>query len=354
MTRVVIHIGAGKCGSSAMQQYLKSNRKELLAAGVLVPDKDAGVHGKIIGEQVWFFERLRELPAEQARAQWSRCYLELLEYADKNNVHTVVISAENLINPTGTAYLLGDILQHADVQILCYVRRQLDYLVSAWQQWYLKIYQSPQAFLDENLGAIADWNLCLASWEEVFGSQPILLRRYERNDSLAGDVVQDCLQALGLADQRMPMTAGREVNPSYSDAMTAAAMCARDQFSSMHDNGFYLGLQELVGELAWRRKLTAFPFSSRQVESIERTYAQGNAALREKYFVGEPGDLFRCAAEDGVLAVEQAEIAAQLEELIGVALTRIDMQEPAARRLPEDFPERLRRIGENPRRNFSS
>jgi hypothetical protein len=322
MTRVVIHIGAGKCGSSAIQHYLKSNREKLLTAGVLVPDKDGGVQGKIIGQQVWYFEKLQQLPAAEARGLWRRHCTELLEFAAGQGVHSIVFSAENLINPTHVARLLSPVTELAEVQVVLYVRRQLDYLVSAWQQWYLKTHSSVEQFLQQNLGVLANWNSCLSDWESEFGCERIMLRRYGQG-LLAGDhAAADFLVALGLADT-LPAPQYKRVNRSYSDAMTALAMRARDQFSSMHDNAFYLGLEQLVGELAWREERSSYPFDASQVELIERAYEADNNALRDKYLPTLSGPLFKPAAAEGIvpLTAQQERLAVDL--LLDAAAARL-------------------------------
>lgn len=322
MTRVVIHIGAGKCGSSAIQHYLKSNRDELLAAGVLVPDKDCGVHGKIIGEQIWFFEKLQQMPAAQARSLWLQRCSELLEFAADKGAHSIIFSAENLVNPTGSAHLLAAVAGLAEVQIVLYVRRQLDYLVSAWQQWYLKTHSSVEQFLEQNLAVLANWNFCLSDWESQFGSEKILLRRYGPGLLVGDCAAADFLAALGLADT-LPAPGGKQVNRSYSDAMTALAMRARDQFSSMHDNAFYLALEQLAGELAWRNERSSYPFDAAQVELIERAYQADNNALREKYLPTLVGPLFESAAAEGIVPLTEQQEHAAVNQLLDTAAARL-------------------------------
>jgi hypothetical protein len=326
MTRVVIHLGAGKCGSSAIQQYLKQQRDNLLAAGVLVPDKDCSWDGKVIGEQIWFFEQLRELPDAAAQERWQQRCADLLKRAADSNVHTIIFSAENLINPTNIAPQLAGLLDQCEVQLCLYVRRQLDYLVSAWQQWYLKVYPDPAAFLAENTGQIANWNGCLAPWESAFGSQRISLRVYDRSMLEAGGVVEDFLTTLGLEDCP-PVSAALDVNRSYCDAMTGLAMRARDQFSSMHDNNFYLAMQQLVGDRAWRREITAYPFSASQVEAIEAAYGPDNEDLRRKYLPQQEGPLFASAASAGILPLDADAERQQVLELLNFALSRLGSQE---------------------------
>jgi hypothetical protein len=320
MTRMVIHIGAGKCGSSAIQHYLHTNATALREFGALVPDEEFSTERLPAGQQISFFETLRQMNVIEARTLWRDKCRHLLAVAREEAIETVVVSAENLINPTGTAMLLHGI--DADVEIVVYVRRQLDYLVSAWQQWYLKTHAGVENFLDQHLGVIANWNLCLADWESSFGRDNIQVRRYGRGLLYGGDVVADFLHAsrlkTGLASNEAP-----RVNTSYSDAITAIAMRCPEQFTSMHDNDFYVALASLVGDSARRGRPTTFPFSAAEVDAIEQVYAPGNEALVQKYFPDLGGPLFDSAASDGIAPIEAQEVDMMTNDLLDRAIREI-------------------------------
>lgn len=55
MHNLYIHIGAGKCGSSATQTFLRQNRDVLDEAGVLVPTTKLTPDGSRFGRHVQYF-----------------------------------------------------------------------------------------------------------------------------------------------------------------------------------------------------------------------------------------------------------------------------------------------------------
>ena len=84
---VILHLGGAKCGSSAIQAYLKQNAMALSERGVLVPGTGLNFDTEVTGEQIWYFEeaatavdgpaRLRKdfsglmaTAAEKVVAQW--------------------------------------------------------------------------------------------------------------------------------------------------------------------------------------------------------------------------------------------------------------------------------------------
>lgn len=312
--RVVLHIGAGKSGSSAIQADLENRRAELRAAGVLVPGESLDPSGFGLASQVPFFEQLRTLPHGEARQRWADAIRELMATAEREGLHTIIVSAENLINPTSLALVLDGL--DIRLEVVVYVRRQVEYFVSAWQQWYVKVHRSVDSFLDQNLGTLGNWNLCLSDWESLVGPDNITVRRFSQRHLDRGDVVADFCNSVGIPGPAK--SSSRRVNVSYPDAFTLLAMRSPSVFSSMHDSTFYESLADLVGDLGERLTSTSFPFNAEQVADIERVYELSNEALRAKYFADVDGSLFDLG---GVTLPDLDAIAAHAEAIVERALS---------------------------------
>ena len=69
MSKVTIHIGAGKTGSSAIQLFLKENASTLAEDGILVPAENLERGGRNVGSHVWFFH---SAPASRYQARTHR------------------------------------------------------------------------------------------------------------------------------------------------------------------------------------------------------------------------------------------------------------------------------------------
>ena len=54
--KLIVHIGAGKTGSSAIQKFLSLNCSVLAEHGVLIPGCKLDLESECLGEQIWFFQ----------------------------------------------------------------------------------------------------------------------------------------------------------------------------------------------------------------------------------------------------------------------------------------------------------
>ena len=131
--RLILHIGAGKTGTSAIEDALQKNHSLLRDRGILVPDTKLGVGPPTAGGHVLTFERVRPVTQESMDVVQEKL-LALSLVAVDNGWHTVIISAENLINAVDFARLF----RHADeanhVRVIAFIRRQDDYAFAAWSQ----------------------------------------------------------------------------------------------------------------------------------------------------------------------------------------------------------------------------
>src|ERR1051326_4059217 len=130
--RLILHIGANKTGSSAIQEFLRVNVEALASSSVVVAPSDLMKTGPVTGQHVPFLEHLRETRTDGRKIVSER--ISLLMGEIPNNA-TLVISAENLSNLNGTNELFADVAAEHDVRVVCYVRRQDELLLSSWQQW---------------------------------------------------------------------------------------------------------------------------------------------------------------------------------------------------------------------------
>src|SRR5437764_930064 len=90
---ILLHVGANKTGSSAIQEFLRLNAAELPRFGLSVAPSDLSRSGKITGQHVGFIEQQRQdLPAGRKRIarRIDRLMAELEPGA------RLIVSAENL------------------------------------------------------------------------------------------------------------------------------------------------------------------------------------------------------------------------------------------------------------------
>ena len=180
-TRIDLHIGMPKSGSSALQAMLEAERDSLQSIGVIVPRTGLyqGAH----------YQLVRELREERPWRLWTEALSEL------QNAKQGVVSAEGLWFATESQVeRLAQLVASFDVRVHAYVRKPSPFLCSFYRQ---RIKGSGRAesmsqFLAQE-EACVDYPKILSRWSKRF---PIRVRTYE---AVRAHIVDDFLQALDVA-----------------------------------------------------------------------------------------------------------------------------------------------------------
>ena len=140
MKKVILHIGAGKCGSSALQEYLSKvvhltdGDGKQVSYVILRPDGSL-LSGKKISDSarssVYQYASSVILPNLDVRIDTESGYSEL----DKIPAETIIISCEGWINYPELASEKLAWLQDHQVECDVYIRPPVEWLNSAWWQW---------------------------------------------------------------------------------------------------------------------------------------------------------------------------------------------------------------------------
>lgn len=279
MKQIVLHIGANKTGSSAIQRFLQLNVDPLRELGIIVPSCDF-LPSSQVGDQVWFFESLLQNGAGRSILN-ERLRQTMAEVPDGGQL---VISAENLSNANGSHALFADIAQQYDVRVVLYIRRQDELLLSSWQQWDSKINDDFWAWLISSLGQVGNWRAVLKAWGQIFSRQQITVRIYDRSRLAKQNVVVDFLQVLGIPEDRPKLKIPNwTVNPSYSEAVLDLTAGNSFLFQSAHSNDFHAMVRDLTGKQFHRNpRESRITFAQR--EAILAHYRASNNWVRERYF----------------------------------------------------------------------
>ena len=324
--RLILHIGSAKSGSSAIQWFLRDNHKGMLGNGVLTPDKALDMVGPMEAEQIFFFEQMNT--ADNAEQKITQRLTSLRQYMLKQRLHTLIVSAENLLergprlaDPLARAAVMFD-----DVRIICYVRRQDDFLISAWQQWFLKEFASLHAFLTVTAGVYADWNSWLRPWEDAFGTERITVRPFQRDRLTNGDVVTDFLKVMDVPHANTASLSGLS-NRSFDEHLGDLAHRIRDEFDSIHDNRFYDTMLRTIGEQAYKSQRGSHLLTVDERIALVSRYAEGNEALKHRY-LPEWGDapLFEPPSVRDVIKLNPVENLAAENALLTRAVYRLSIR----------------------------
>lgn len=298
MKRIIFHIGGAKCGSSSIQFSLCLNYEALRQAGVMVPDERLGLSKATLGEQIELFESLRTAPAPAELMR--NLFRAIANHMDDHSLHTCIVSAENLINEGFYATICKAAKEFFDPTIILYIRRQDDWMMSAWQQWFLKQYPSFDEFLQARSSSFCDWGQLLQPWEDAFGCDCIKVRPFKRSLLLNGDVVSDFYNTAGLSITGLkPLPATR--NQSFNEAIGELAHRNRDLFSSISDNHFFEVYARLLGSAAFRTGRKSMLLTLDQRLQILDRFGDSNTLLSAKYLDPDvAGDLFAAPSVEDV------------------------------------------------------
>jgi hypothetical protein len=323
--RISIHIGHQKCASTTLQAALFANLEALRRRGAVVADEQLGfpLEGPLGGPPTFYVDRMcdrEEDGLHEAVARLHEAVRGLPEQVDH-----LIVSAESLTRPR--AEFFAKALAHAyRVEVIYYVRRPQDFLVSAWAQWGCLKGLPLRAFVEHEFGlarpdylAVAERWAAHAASCHVAPLHPSALR--------GGDVVQDFFAALGYPDLEVAAPPPQNVMLDWS-LLEVFADCPF-LFQDIHDTALGDWLKQMVKQEAERPLL-----AGDLVAEIAARYDESNRRLHARFFPDVDFDaalatrINDCAPTRTAEEEQQAEMA-RLRRAVGVQLE-------LARRLQQD------------------
>lgn len=273
---LVLHIGANKTGSSAIQAFMRTNTELLSTAGYMIPDRELGRSRQITGEHVF---ALQKFITTNNRAGLSDTVRDLIASTDGR---TVLLSAENLSNP-GRHQFFEDLAKEYAIKVIVYIRRQDDLIASSWQQWHSKVMDDFNAWLVTALQTIGHWERLIKSWEGIVGIGHVTVRVFEREEFHGGNIMQDFLDCLDVGlNAGSPVFPTADINPSFNDIITDLVAGNDFLFRDANDNEFYQMIARLTGDRYTKGPKVSL-LSGKQREKIIAFFAPQNERVRSEY-----------------------------------------------------------------------
>lgn len=336
---IVVHVGDGKTGTSAIQRMLREHPSQLSADGVrylglMFESAPVSLHPWQKPEMIEAFHRL---PPDQAVAELGALLSACVHAAEHSGLRRLVWSNETLLGRSGpTIRALQSVADRADVTIVAYVRRHDRLANSAYLQWGLKhkTYDGP---LRDFAGWTARRKLALAPklqpWLDAFGPA-VRLRNYDAAD----DVTRDFLHAMGV-DPAPYGTARRNL------PLSAAELALRSVFNAMSDgrvspNRFttLFGTRRVDFSLPLRDWMTCLLPDEAALEQVRETMASDAKAVDAMLTAAGQPPFDRTPMEVAPFDLDPDTLVVALMQMLAVQAERVESLEQRLQSLERPGP----------------
>jgi len=211
-SKFIIHLGGQKSGSSAIQGYLFFNRYALYEKGLVYIDKNfSGEQDKCISHN-HMLEMIRD---ETKEALDKKFKLLSTSYKNKN----FIFSSEGLCT---IAFLkeyadkLSSLTNYFDVQLILYVRNQVEVHYSGWQQWGVPINLDFDTWVSKAVEEDrANWYKIATIWKKYFRKSDFIVKVFNPNNLLNKDIVEDFIMLTGIPSVKSKVPS--RANYTFSD-----------------------------------------------------------------------------------------------------------------------------------------
>lgn len=251
-TRVILHIGMPKSGTTALQQTLRANRKLLLKHGVIYPAGGSlpANHNILVapflspGKLPRIFQQVYKDKPEQRLEDVRQVIQAVVEQARQKNAHTVILSGEMLfktLTQENVDRLRAMLLSIGErITVVAYVRHPANFYLSMAQQAIKASYRLPEP---RGRG----FRKVLESYARV--GDEMIVNAYDRDLLHGGDISQDfCKKVLGFDDSLL----GELSSVRSNETMTAEGMDILLRYrkhACKDQNGVFTADSNLVGKV---------------------------------------------------------------------------------------------------------
>ena len=296
-----LHIGTTKTGTTAIQEFLSSNRRRLKKRGILYPELGISNRAHHLLSHLWGGSGWMD-PEMIAQHQLKRNEIlkQLAETIDSWKGDTLC-SAEHFWGQLKNPDICNDITRHIPAEkivLIVYLRRQDQRIQSAYNQ-RIRIGAAPPPPHELSAQQLINWyDLDYATRiRTILNNLPgtrMVVRPYEKTQFVGGSIFADFLHTIGLplsSELRLPEKA---VNTSLDrDRLEFLRLFNASGLKRKHQQKLKTSLLRIAAELDAPQDgaKQAFMPASLQLE-IHRALESGNRWIGEKFLPDNRGQLF--------------------------------------------------------------
>lgn len=313
--RFILHIGAPKTGTKAIQIFLDNNREVLLERySILYPNT-----GKVTSAHHLFpWNLFKELVPPLLRKSYIELDIKELsqmltdECALHHHLSAIILSSEGFFFLNKEKLLdFNKSLKLKVTDIICYIRRQDLFVDTLYRQnvKYDKLTRPFKEYYTDYL-SILKYDHLLSNWKQVFPEAKIIPRIYDRKLFPEGNVILDFLTTLGIKMSEA-IEYKIEVNPSLSHLSTLVMKKVNEKFYLSDED-----LEKVVQYLIYLDSQEGSPIKTfftlqERIEFLER-FKDSNEKLFRKFFKTE--NQFMLSEEEIEFYKEQDKIPKEVVE----------------------------------------
>lgn len=296
-TKIIIHIGSTKSGSTYIQHFLDKNRVALFQRGVWYPEfglfwqkdrphKTAG-HAKFLHA------------AQRKERKYLNKIMAGLEQFP-NHVHTIILSSEAFFLADNSQRLV-DHFSNFDVEMLVYLRRQDDWANSQYCEF---VGGGAIGKVDEDIDTwlahskTINWlsyDVMLQKWVEKIGTNKITVRPYEKTQFHQRDLLLDFCNAVGIRNVEEFEKPSKDQENSFQLDERYIKLMLHFNRLPFKDHRHYLRFVDYVTKQLSKKEIAiARPnlLTEEQRARILEKHKQGNIHIAKTFLNNSDGILF--------------------------------------------------------------
>lgn len=194
MKKIYIHVGAGKTGTTAIQNFMFLNRQELANQGLHIPSQGSNSMGESITHHAL---------ADFGRYKSPEGAISLWHSIGELDFNCMLVSSEifhsRISDKDGPEFFkfIKSALAKMEVKIVFYIRRQSQWFQSAYSQWVQVNLQHKtiQQLAKSYHKTLPDQVLAFG---KIFGIDNVIVRPFEKTQFVNGNLIDDFLSSLNL------------------------------------------------------------------------------------------------------------------------------------------------------------